>query len=287
MWFSNDRPATAPFLEDIMNRTEYEKYLEKSTRFAYTSFQYRDFRDLWGFQVLADGFHGFLLGKSVRKAEESEIIWAANDPEEFRSLMKDYPRCLVKFIPTGWAETLKHAGFREYGVLREYWIPDLSAYRGAEEDFSFGVPEEAGSIASLTRGNRHLSREFLGETPAFVKRWMEGTDSSLGDCGATNARILVHREGNRILGAAFVAIYGLDSPKGGVLWLRELAVKNGFHGRGIGRTLARAALQFGCQNGAKRSFLMADDLNASAIRLYRSLGYLSKDDEVQIDLISA
>lgn len=270
-----------------MKHIDYEKYLALSGHFTHTSFQYRDFRDLWGFRVLAESPDGFLLGKTVRKPEESEIIWAANDPEGFLLLLKDYPRCLVKFIPIEWVETLKRNGFREYGVLREYWMTDLSPFRETEGEFAFGTPEEAGIIASLTRGNRLLSREFLGETPAFVKRWMAGTDPSLETCGAGRTRVLVHREGNQILGAAFVAIYGIDSPKGSVLWLRELAVKNGFHGRGIGRSLARAALKYGWQNGAKRSFLMADDLNVPAIRLYRSLGYLSNDGEAQIDLISA
>jgi ribosomal protein S18 acetylase RimI-like enzyme len=45
------------------------------------------------------------------------------------------------------------------------------------------------------------------------------------------------------------------------------------------------SLSYGKKHGAKRAFLMADDLNEHAIRLYKKIGFKPKEDECQIDMI--
>ena len=42
--------------------------------------------------------------------------------------------------------------------------------------------------------------------------------------------------------------------------------------QGIGRKLLSQALYYGQQKGAKRAFLMADDLNQNALHLYQKMG---------------
>ena len=65
-----------------------------------------------------------------------------------------------------------------------------------------------------------------------------------------------------------------------------ISVKRDYQGQGIGRKLLKLALCYGNQQGARRSFLAADDLNHSAIHLYMSMGYTPNLDEEQIDMMT-
>ena len=82
-----------------------------------------------------------------------------------------------------------------------------------------------------------------------------------------------------------MAIYGHGSEKGSILWVRELAVSPKSQGQGIGRKLLKQALTYGIDHGAKRSFLMADECNFNAKKLYEDIGFIPSLDEVQIDMI--
>lgn len=97
--------------------------------------------------------------------------------------------------------------------------------------------------------------------------------------------MLACREGDEIAGVACVALYGDESAKGPVLWLRELAVTPARQGRGYGKALVLSALGYARARGARRAFLMADERNAGAISLYRAAGFLPGADEAQIDMI--
>jgi GNAT superfamily N-acetyltransferase len=58
-----------------------------------------------------------------------------------------------------------------------------------------------------------------------------------------------------------------------VAGLGPITVDPAFHGRGIGRRLMRAALDYAAQHGFKQVRLMQDSYNTTSISLYASLGF--------------
>jgi ribosomal protein S18 acetylase RimI-like enzyme len=60
--------------------------------------------------------------------------------------------------------------------------------------------------------------------------------------------------------------------------MRMLAVDPGWHGRGVGRAMVRAALEVARRQGRRRVVLHTLPGNARAIRLYRSMGFVSRPE---------
>ncbi len=79
-------------------------------------------------------------------------------------------------------------------------------------------------------------------------------------------------------------IYGHESEKGPVVWLRELAVHLEYQGRGIGFSLILKGLKWRKSNNATRSFLAVDLKNRNAIKLYKALGYKRNVERGQINM---
>jgi ribosomal protein S18 acetylase RimI-like enzyme len=144
--------------------------------------------------------------------------------------------------------------------------------------------DEFEQASGVTRSCRLQSREFQGETPEWTSEWVSGNDPNAKACGSTDCNILVHRMDNKLVGIVCVAIYGHESEKGAIVWIREIAVRPEFQGQGIGRKLLLQGLKYGIEHGAKRAFLAADEYNHNAIKLYQSVGFVPKDGP-QIDMI--
>lgn len=81
---------------------------------------------------------------------------------------------------------------------------------------------------------------------------------------------------DRLLGFALVTAPGTGSPDDpeDAAYLSLLAVEPGAQGHGLGRTLLRAATDAAAEAGHPRCLLHALDDNESALRLYRSAGFL-------------
>ena len=90
-------------------------------------------------------------------------------------------------------------------------------------------------------------------------------------------------DGN-IVGVGYFVLYGFDTEKGTVLWVRELAVDPKYQSKGIGRELILQGIAWGKENGAKRSFLACDAENYNAIKLYESLDYSRSVERGQINM---
>ena len=168
--------------------------------------------------------------------------------------------------------------------MREYWLTPLPEF---EEDAScapidMSCVAEAAAVTAECAGQ---SREFEGEDEAWMVSWLNGTEPNAADCGSDSFAVIGARVEGELAGVACVCVYSRGSARGPILWLRELAVSPRFQKRGLGRKLVKAAVAHGRRCGATRSFLMADDMNANAVALYKSVGYEENPDEAQIDLI--
>lgn len=121
------------------------------------------------------------------------------------------------------------------------------------------------------------------------KEWVEdlrriGFDIYVVDY-TKDCNIIVKKINGIIAGIICVGIYGHESKKGPILWVRELAVRPEFQKMGIGRELLGQAFAYGLEKGATRSFLAADECNHGAIHLYKSMGYQADENDREINMI--
>ncbi|MEN6420094.1 MAG: GNAT family N-acetyltransferase [Clostridiaceae bacterium] len=272
----------------MLSVNEFTNLRERALSFAHSSFTYLDFEAVEHYAVLQDDREGVLLGGTKPDAGVFELHWGANDPTiVLRAAKKAGRETLVTFVPEDWKARFLASGFGEYGILREYWLKPL------EKPFSPRIVCEALTAADaleaavVTQSCRLQSREFFGETKEKIENWInavypEGNENAFG---AQHEAVLACRdEAGKIAGVVLTAVYGYGESWGPVAWVREIAVLPERQGKGYGRALVESALNYGLERGAKNAFLMADDCNAHAISLYRSIGFMPSD-EVQIDLV--
>lgn len=266
-----------------MNQAEFDRARERAARFRHSSFAYIEHRDVERFALLADRADLFALHGENAEHGLHQICWAADGPEPLiRAAAGLGVPTLAAFVPPGWTESLTQAGFAEYAVYMDYWKRGLGDIPPCA-DAVLLAPGEYAAASDVTMACRLQSRGFHGETPEWIARWVGGMESAGVD--SRDHAGLVRREGGELIAVAFVAIYGHGSPDGAVLWLREIAVHPAHQGRGVGRALLSQALRYGRERGAARAFLLADRLNDRGDRLYRSLGFVPKTEDCQIDML--
>ena len=266
-----------------MNELTWLNYLQKAELFPFHSYKYLD--DAIEVEVLLDTSDILLIQKKATHDEPNELLWATSNFESLIKACEAYPQHVVKFIPDAWVEPLLQSGFVMYGELREYWINPLTVI-DEEIPMDFAVKKDALAISHLTKANRLYSREFLGEEPKFIIDWLTINEDGVNFQDNRYPAMIVEKKQDEFVGVCFVGLYGFSNPQGPTLWIRKLAVSPKYHGQGYGRKLLKKALIYGVRHGAKRSFLMADDLNKRAIHLYQSLGFVAKMNEAQIDMLT-
>lgn len=269
-----------------MDRETFDIIKTKAAGFAFSSFEYLEYEHAASYQVVAD-MSGLILISGRNEAERcEEACWAANDA---RTLIEAALQCgrplLVRFVPEEWKPALIKQGFTEYAIFRDYRIDSLKDQGPPSPDCTPLEEPEYEQAAAVTAACRMQSRGFHGETPEWIANWMNGNDPGAGACRSRDCTILARRQGAKPVGIVCIAIYGDDSPKGPIVWIREIAVAPEYQGRGYGKALLQSALAYGAERGAKRAFLAADDLNEGAIALYRSAGFEPDMSEAQIDMI--
>ena len=269
-----------------MNKETFTRLELVTQTFRHTSFKYLSYEDIKDYNLVIETPEIILILGNDQASQRSEIIYACNDFEIFQRNLEAYKEVLVKFIPVEWHEKLKELGFIDYAIMRDYWLENLSEFNGKHPSVTFGTIKDAKTISDITKENAGASRAFHGDSVGFISSWIDGSNTTLIDLKAKNNQVYVYKTDNQILGIALTCIYANDSPKGPVLCLREIAIKKGYHGQGIGRSIILSALSEGFRYGARRSFLITDDLNANAKYLYESIGFKPKMDEEQIDMIS-
>lgn len=246
--------------------------------------EYIDKDDLDGASVLFDTENYIFIYEELE--DKIKLYWAAISKEEFilglkkviQALNEKYNKKLyIEFIPEDLIESLEELGFRILSEFVDFWNNDLSNTKlKSQNKYRVKTIENSDYHAAgeVLRACKEYSRGFSGESDDWVREWNE----------SDNFSILTAKIDDKIAGVCCVGLYGFESEKGIVLWIREIAVVPSYHSKGIGRCLLENAVQWGIRNGAKRSFLACDTENHNAIKLYEDLGYKRKDDHGQINM---
>ena len=269
-----------------MDIHQFQRLESKSKAFKYTSFVYVSYEDIKDYEIITYSDEIILIKGFNNQTHLDEIIYMCQDLEVLIIHLKDYPNTLIKHIPMDAYQKFVNKGFIEYAILRDYWLNDLSNFNVLYDQVFIAKEEHANIISQITKDNRGVSRSFYGEDEAFIRSWINGFNPQLIEMQSTQHKIYVFQENDEILGVLLTAIYGHQHPKGPTMWVREIAVKRAYHHQGIGKKLMISALSIAKRDGAKRSFLMADDLNQHAIKLYKHLGYVPNMDEQEINLLT-
>lgn len=253
-------------------------------KYKYTSLEYIDEEDIKDAKVIHQDENSVFLYKEME--DKVELFWGADSKEGFtqglncfESLIEENKisgkRIYIKFIPEEFISYLEKKGFKVIAEFVDFWNRDIETISINEYDTSNirRLKEGEYSLAGqITRNCIGYSREFTGEDDEWIKEWNESSNSSI---------FIAEKEG-KMTGICCVNLYGFESDKGIILWIREIAVDPQYQGQGIGRSLLTYAIKWGRENGAKRSFLACDAENYSGIKLYESLGYVRAEGRGEI-----
>lgn len=267
-----------------MNKNEFKNIKEQLQNYKFNSMEYYDFEQLKSYDVNILNDDLLIVVGYNAENEIKEYHWAANNYTDLVEVIKcEREPILITFVPEAWKEKLICCRLQEYALYREYWINDISKVHKDIYEYLLINEMEIKAAAQVTMECKGQSRGFHGESQEWVRSWIDGTGGGL--VNAKEMSILVHRENDEVVGIVCVALYGHGSEQGAILWVRELAVTPRYQGKGIGRRLLNQALSYGVSHGAKRAFLMADECNYNAKKLYESIGFVPSEDEVQIDMV--
>lgn len=95
------------------------------------------------------------------------------------------------------------------------------------------------------------------------------------------AGFLLYREGGRLLGFCWTKVHGdIDRPLGEIY---VIGVDPTAHGRGLGRALVVAGLDWLARAGLTTGMLYVDADNEPAVRLYERLGFTLVQRDIEFD----
>lgn len=258
--------------------------IDRAMGYKYTSLEYVDAEDLEGASILFDMEEYIFIYKELEN--KIRIYWATASKEEFiigfkkaiKILEEKYKKKIyIEFIPKDFIEILEDLGFKIVSEYVDFWNTDFSDIKpNSQNQYCVETikPNEYHAAGEVLRDCKGYSRGFSGESDEWVKEWNE----------SDNFSILTAKIDGKITGVCCVGLYGFESEKGTVLWIREIAVAPSYHGKGVGRCLLENAMLWGIKNGAKRSFLACDTDNYNAIKLYENLGYRKNNGRGEIDM---
>lgn len=280
-----------------MNQNEYEDIQEHLKEYHYHSMNYIGFEDVKDYDCIQNDKNLVLICGKDKETGMREIHWAANEVEailngltEIKEKMPSEPTRL-SFIPEEWVKAICEEGYEVYAIWHDYFIHNITSCMNEwnKDDMNYECldEQECQRASEVTYSCKGQSRGFTGQTEQWMREWLAGTESSVINSEAKDTAVLIHRdEQGCIDGIVCTCIYGHESPKGTVVWIREIAVEPKSQGKGVGRRLLIQALLYGKQHGAERAFLAADECNYGAIHLYKSVGFLPSNEAGEINLIS-
>ncbi|WP_026477696.1 GNAT family N-acetyltransferase [Alkaliphilus transvaalensis] len=259
--------------------------IKKAEKFKYKSLEYIESEDILNAEILADDDEALVI--YTKESERLKIDWATNSPTKLMIRLKELinrvsfdqeiKKIHIEFIPEEIVPELEAYGFKISSEWVDFWNNKLekSCYEQDKSLIIRNIIDREYHVASeITKSCKGISRGYYGESVDWIKDWYE----------KENSQVYVAEINNKIIGVCCVSLYGFDSSKGTVLWIREVAVDPNYHSQKIGLNLMSFAIDWGKKNGAKRSFLACDMDNRKAIRLYEGLGYEKISERGQINM---
>lgn len=267
--------------------------LTEAQNAPFTSFRYLDAEEL----VLNPVTDRVIQKQDIllvcrKKDTEIRLLWSARSREAFLQIIEELDQIMddlftpgtnklyIEFLQPEFVPLLEKLGFSVASQFLDFWNEDIASNTPVIDALPATLVvrhpsgEEYGEISELTRVCTGQSRGFYGEDAEFIKSWSEEEHSCV---------LLAEKEG-QIAGVCMLNLYGFDSSKGPVLWIRLLAVSPVYQNQGIGHSLVSHSLSWGKARGARRSFLAVDAQNNNAIHLYEKYGFHNNDQIGQINM---
>lgn len=268
-----------------MREADFLRIKDRIADYYSSSLEYTDYEDVAEYEIQKETDSLILIAGFHREAACGHYHWAANNAKEVLDAIGEADNCLVEFIPKDWVSTFEEDGFVIRDCWMDYFMDSLAEIPAMEEgtaEEDFLKADESKEASAVTMACKGQSRGFTGQTEEWIKEWLDNS----GEGDAIHKAILVKRDTEKkITGLVCTGIYGYDSKKGPIAWIREVAVRPEYQNRGIARELIGKALRYCKYHGAKRAFLAADECNLHAIHLYRSIGFCPGAGEGQIDMV--
>ena len=180
----------------------------------------------------------------------------------------------IGFVPPGKVNELEAAGFVVWSDWIDFFnenIADTPVTFKEYNSIRFLQSNEIDYINEMTTMCMGISRNFTAEKQEWFVEWQKDND------------IIIIENDNILIGYCCVSIYD----DGNIVWVRRIAVKPEYQGKGYGKKLMEQAIAYGVSKGAKRGFLASDVLNNSAISLYKSRGFIPKSETGEITMQKA
>ncbi|RDY27824.1 GNAT family N-acetyltransferase [Romboutsia weinsteinii] len=268
-----------------MERELYEGIKSRIKNYKFNSLIHTDYEEILDYEVILDTEKCVLLYGYNKEMKLYEFSFAADEPKVvLDEINRSNKAGLITFIPNEWVCKFKENGFDIFAIWNDYFNQDISKYIVDDKIEKLSI-DECKQASDITLSCRGQSRGFAGQSEEWIYRWINGIEPTANMFNSRDSSILVHRENNTICGIVCIAIYGDNRQSGSTLWIREIAVSPEYQNRGIGKKLLNQALLYGVKNGAKKSYLMADECNNNAIHLYRKMGFYSDKIEHEITMI--
>jgi len=259
--------------------------INKAKQFKHTSLEYLESEDISNAEIIIDNNEALII--YTISNGRVKIDWATDSPQILIDTLKgltelvfynhDAKKIYVEFIPEDYVVEMESHGFKIISEWLDFWNYELeTCYFNEPKDLLIRNIEgfEYQIASEITKSCKGLSRGYNGESADWLREWNENENSCL----------FVAEVNNNIVGICCVSLYGFESSKGTVLWIREIAVNPKYHQRKIGLNLMLYAIDWGKKHDAMRSFLACDIDNRNAIRLYEGIGYQRRAKRGQINM---
>lgn len=260
---------------------QFDEIKNRLQQFCFTSLKYTNYEEIADYEILINDNRAIIIYGYDSESNRYEYHWACNHKEDLLKLLeKRNDNEKITFVPKGWVESIEKIGFSIYAIWNDYFADKLEGYANFEEA-KYVSHSNANEASKVTLSCIGQSRGFTGQSEVWMKQWIDNREPASPDYAydcAVIAEII-----QEIVGVICVGMYGSGDKT--TLWIREIAAKPEFQGKGIARKLIGQAFAYGLKHGAKKAFLMADECNDSALHLYRSMGFKASSDEGQIDMI--
>ncbi len=253
-----------------MTETIYYDIHQKATTSKYTSLAYFDYEEYSSLTVLS---HNQDFVTLIDQTVTPALIHFATDNFELvisqlKELEGDFQ---INFVPHEFKDMLEEIGFLPWAEFIDYFNYDLAKTAiGPQQynDIIFLEQSQCEAVSLVSQKCANQSRGFAGETSIWFSDWIKENE------------VIIDLQNNQIAGFCCVSIYN----EGTTLWIREIAVDPHFQGKGIGKKLIEQAICYGLKKGAVKSFLSADLLNDTAIKLYCKYGFQPKDQKGELQM---